>query len=113
MVSLWITTLTGFPIFRRGKAGPPHVLGVLTVVVLLVAALAGATGVFGGAAATVETVELLAHGAAADDPDRDRDPDPRAPEPALGASPDAPVFRVIYSLLFVLFLVGVTLQVRG
>jgi len=27
--------------------------------------------------------------------------------------PDAPVFRVIYSLLFVLFLVGVTLQVRG
>jgi len=28
-------------------------------------------------------------------------------------SPDAPVLRAIYALLFVLFLVGVTLQVRG
>ena len=29
------------------------------------------------------------------------------------SGPDAPVFRVIYSALFVLFLVRVTLQVRG
>ena len=32
LVSLWITTLTGFPIFRHGKAGPPQILGVLTQV---------------------------------------------------------------------------------
>ena len=56
LTSLWITTLTGFPIFRHGKAGPPHILGVLTVVVLLVAALAGLTSVFGRAASAVETV---------------------------------------------------------
>ena len=55
-----MTTLTGFPIFRHGSAGPPHVLGVLTPVVLALAAIAGRTRLFGGASVYVETTSYSA-----------------------------------------------------
>ncbi|MCW0207204.1 MAG: hypothetical protein OJK14_08885, partial [Achromobacter sp.] len=42
-----LTCLTGFGIFQRGGFGAPHVLGILTLAVLLVAALAGRTNAFG------------------------------------------------------------------
>ncbi len=56
LVSLLITTLTGFPIFRHGSVGPPHIVGAIIMVVLAVAALAGTTRVFGRASAYVETL---------------------------------------------------------
>src|SRR5258708_16700378 len=54
--TLVITTLTGFPIFRHGKAGPPHVLGVLTLVVLMLPAFAETTRLFGRPSTYAKTV---------------------------------------------------------
>lgn len=46
--------LTGFGIFRHGGFGKPHVLGVITLLVLGIATLAGKTGIFGRASRKVE-----------------------------------------------------------
>ncbi|HKC14333.1 MAG TPA: hypothetical protein VKI41_20080 [Vicinamibacteria bacterium] len=110
--TLVITTLTGFPIFRHGKAGPPHVLGVLTLVVLMMAAFAETTRLFGRASAYVKTVcysmtvffimiptvtETLT----------------RLPLGApIVASPESPVFGPLYTALLLVFLIGAGLQVR-
>jgi hypothetical protein len=110
--TLVITTLTGFPIFRHGKAGPPHVLGVLTLVVLTIAAFAEMTRLFGHASRYVKTVsysltvfflmiptvtETLT----------------RVPLGApIVASPESPVFGPLYTVLLVAFLIGAGLQVR-
>jgi hypothetical protein len=110
--TLVITTLTGFPIFRHGKAGPAHVLGVLTLVVLTIAAFAETTRLFGRSSTYVRTVsysmtvfflmiptvtETLT----------------RIPVGApIVASPESPVFPPLYTALLVAFLIGAVLQVR-
>lgn len=113
VVTLWVTTLTGFPIFRSGKVTPPHVLGWITAVVLVIAAVAGNSSLFGRFSTYVEavsysfTVLLLMIPTFTETLTR-------VPVGAPWvASPDAPVLRAIYCVLFVLFLVGVTLQVRA
>lgn len=56
---LWstvLTCLTGFGIFQHGGFGPPHVLGILTLLVLGVAAIALKTAVFGRASKYIATV---------------------------------------------------------
>jgi len=78
-----------------------------------VAALTGLTGVFGSAAGTVETVSYSLTVLLLMIPTVTETLTRVPPSRPWVSSPDAPVFRVIYSLLFVLFLVGVTLQVRG
>ena len=113
LASLWITTLTGFPIFRRGKIGPPHVLGVIVVITLVVAALAGATSVFGRFSLQVETVSYSLTVLLLMIPTLTETLTRVPPGAPWVASPDAPVFRGIYSVLFVLFLIGVTLQLRS
>jgi len=58
-VYIWATVLTcvtGFGIFQHGGFGKPHMLGIITLVVLAVAALAGRRKLFGGASPYVETV---------------------------------------------------------
>jgi uncharacterized membrane protein len=111
--TLVITTLTGFPIFRHGKAGPPHVLGVLTLVVLTIAAFAETSRLFGRASTYVKTVsysmtvfflmiptvtETLT----------------RLPLGApIVSSPESPVFGPLYGALLVAFLIGAGLQVRA
>jgi hypothetical protein len=50
-VYIWATVLTcvtGFGIFQHGGFGKPHMLGIITLVVLAVAALAGRRKLFGG-----------------------------------------------------------------
>lgn len=110
--ALWITTLTGFPIFRHGSAGPPHVLGVLTLVVLAVAALAGKTRVFGRASAYVETTSYSATVLLLMIPTVTETLTRVPPGAPWVASPEEPILLVFYSVLLVLFLVGVSLQVR-
>lgn len=51
-----LTCLTGFGIFQRGGFGAPHVLGILTLLVLAVAAVAGRTELFGKASRYVEVI---------------------------------------------------------
>ena len=112
LVSLWITTLTGFPIFRHGSIGPPHIVGAITVVVLLLAALAGKTGAFGRASAFVETVGYSTSVLLLMIPTVTETLTRVPPSMPWVASPEAPIFPVLYSVLLVLFLVGLSWQLR-
>jgi uncharacterized membrane protein len=106
-----ITALTGFGIFQHGGFGKPHALGILTLVVLAIVAVAGATRLFGRASRYVETVGYSAtfffHWIPAVTETTTRLP---AGDPVF-ASADAPGLQIITAALFVVFLVGVTLQV--
>ena len=113
-VYLWstvLTCLTGFGIFRHGGFGPPHVLGIVTLLVLGVAAIAGRTSWFGRAAPYVETVSysatLLFHMIPAVTETTTRLP--------LGApllpSADAPELQTAAAVLFALFAIGAAWQV--
>lgn len=112
LLSLLITVLTGFPIFRHGGITPPHVLGVITLAVLAVAAAADKFQVFGRASAYVGTICFSATVFLLMIPTV-TEPLTRLPPGApLVATPEAPIFPFLYATLFVTFLMGVTLQVR-
>ena len=110
--SLVATCLTGLPIFRHGTIGPPHIVGVLTLATFAVAAIAAKTRAFGRLSAYIETVSyavtLLFLGISTVTETLTRVP-PSAP---IVASPAAPIFKPLYLGLLILFLIGVTLQVR-
>jgi uncharacterized membrane protein len=106
-----ITCLTAFSIFQHGGFGKPHVLAILTLMMLALAALASRSQLFGRASAYVaavgyslsfffhmvpgvtETATRLPYGS------------------PLAASPEAPPIQGSIALLFLVFLVGATLQV--
>ena len=106
-----LSCLTGFGIFQHGGFGNPHILAIVTLVVLAVALAVELRQVLGNASryvatvgyslafffhfipGTVETLLRLPAGA-----------------PYL-ANPDDPKAQPIIGLFFLLFLVGATLQV--
>jgi uncharacterized membrane protein len=106
-----LTCLTGFGIFQHGGFGKPHMLGILTLLVLAVAAVAARTSLFGRASRYVETVSysatFLFHLIPAITETTTRLP--------LGApllpNADAPQLQTATACLGVLFLIGATLQV--
>jgi uncharacterized membrane protein len=112
VITTVITCLTGFGIFQHGGFGPPHVLGVITLVVLGVAAAAGRGKLFGRAAPYVEAVSysatFLFHMIPAVTETSTRLP-VGAP---LVANAEAPALQAANGVLFVLFLIGAALQVR-
>src|SRR5471032_1791133 len=58
IVTTILTCVTGFGIFAHGGFGKPHVLGILTLLVLGVAWLARSDRVFGRSSAAVEVVSF-------------------------------------------------------
>jgi hypothetical protein len=112
VITTVLACLTGFGIFQHGSFGVPHVLGLLTLVVLGVAAVAGASRVFGRASRSVETVSYsatfffhLIPGIT--------ETSTRLPVGApLVADREGPTLQAAAALLFVAFLIGATLQVR-
>ena len=106
-----ISSLTGLGIFQHGGFGIPHVLSIVTLIVLGIAFLAERRGLFGRLSryiatvsysltlffhfipGTVETLQRLPVGA-----------------PFL-SNPDDPKAQPIVAVFFVLFLIGATLQV--
>ena len=112
VVTTVITCLTGFGIFQHGGFGKPHVLAIVTLVVLVVAAVAGYSNVFGRASPYVETVSysatFLFHMIPGITETSTRLP--------LGApllpNADAPALQTASAVLFVVFLIGASLQVR-
>jgi hypothetical protein len=106
-----LSCLTGFGIFQHGGFGNPHILGIVTLVVLAIALLAERRGTFGALSpyvatvsyslafffhvipGTVETLIRLPAGA-----------------PYL-ANPDDPKAQPIIGAFFLMFLIGATLQV--
>jgi len=107
-----LTCLTGFGIFQHGGFGNPHVLGIVTLVVLVIAAVAGYTRLYGRASPYVETVSYSAtfffHWIPAITETSTRLP-LGAP---LVANAEAPELKAVTGVLFVVFLIGATLQVR-
>ncbi len=105
-----ITCLTGFGIFQHGGFGKPHVLGIVTLIVLGVAVMAG-RGAFGRVSAAVETVSYSAtfffHMIPGVTETTTRLP--------LGApllpNADAPELKAATGVLFVLFVIGAAWQV--
>ena len=112
VVTTVITCLTGFGIFQHGGFGKPHVLGVITLLVLLVAAVAGRSKLLGRASPYVETVSysatFLFHLIPAITETSTRLP---LGAPLL-ANAEAPELKVVTGVLFVLFFIGATLQAR-
>jgi uncharacterized membrane protein len=112
VVSTIITCLTGFGIFQHGGFGKPHVLGIVTLLVLLLAAVAGYTRLLGRASPYVETVSYSAtfffHMIPGITETSTRLP-PGAP---WVANAEAPVLQVVAAGMFVLFLIGAALQIR-
>jgi uncharacterized membrane protein len=107
-----LTCLTGFGIFQHGGFGKAHVLGIITLVALAVGATAGRGMLFGRAARYVEaaaySASFLFHWIPAFTETLTRLPQ-GAP---LLSSPEAPELKAVTGVLFLLYLVGVGLQVR-
>jgi uncharacterized membrane protein len=107
-----ITCVTGFGIFQHGGFGPPHALGVITLVALAVIAWTDRRSPFGRVSPYIVTVgyslTLLFHLVPAATETLTRLP---ATAPVY-ASADDPAFNTIYAVLFLLFLGLAWLQVR-
>jgi uncharacterized membrane protein len=107
-----LTCLTGFGIYENGGFGAPHVLGIITLVVLWLAWKAGTTTMFGKASGYIETVGYSAtfffHMIPALTETTTRLPS-GAP---LIASREAPELQAAVGVCFLLFLVGAFFQVR-
>lgn len=112
VIATVITCLTGFGIFQHDGFGKPHVLGIVTLVVLMIATLAGYTQLFGRVSAYVEVVSYSAtfffHWIPAITEVATRLP----PDAPLVADADAPGLQIATAVLAVLFLIGAALQVR-
>jgi uncharacterized membrane protein len=112
VIATILTCLTGFGIFQHGGFGKPHALGIITLIVLGVAYVAGYTKLYGRASPYIETVSysasFLFHMIPGITETTTRLP--------LGApllpNADAPALQAATAVLFVLFLIGATLQVR-
>ena len=103
--------LTGFGIFQPGGFGKPHVLGIVTLAVLVLAGVAGRGMLFGGLSRIVEVVgysaTFLFHWIPAVTETTTRLP---IGAPLL-ASAEAPELVQATGVLVLLFLIGATLQV--
>src|SRR5258708_11904853 len=112
VIATIITCVTGFCIFQHGGFGKPHVLGIITLLVLGIAFAAGnKTRLFGRLSPYVETVSFsmtfffhLIPGIT--------ETTTRLPSGApLASGPDDPHIQAAIGVCFLLFLVGATLQV--
>jgi uncharacterized membrane protein len=112
VVTTAITCLTAFGIFRHGGFGPAHVLAVITLAVLAVGTVAAMTTGFGRASAHVQTMCYSATFFFSMIPGVTETTTRLPPGAPLLSSPDAPALKVANGVLFVLFLIGVSLQIR-
>lgn len=108
-----ITCLTGFGIFQHGGFCKPHVLGIITLVVLGIAYMARTTTWFGRASQSIETVAysmtFFFHTIPGITETTTRLP-LGAP---LVADREAPVLQAAIGVSFTVFLIGAVLQVRN
>jgi uncharacterized membrane protein len=107
-----LTCVTGFFIFHHGGFGKPHALGIITLLVLGVAGVAGYSGVFGRASRYIETVAYSStfffHWIPAITETSTRLP----PDAPLAAGAEAPALQTATGILFLVFLIGVAVQVK-
>ncbi len=107
-----LTCVTGFFIFHHGGFGKPHVLGIITLLVLGVAAVAGYTGVFGRASRYIETVAYSMTFFFQWIP-AITETTTRLPSGApLIAGAEVPALQTATGILFLLFLLGAAVQMK-
>jgi uncharacterized membrane protein len=111
VITTILTCLTGFFIFQRGGFGKPHMLGIITLLVLGLAWAAGNTGWFGRAGKYIETVSysltFFFHMIPGFTETFTRVPT-GAP---FFTGPDDPALQKVIGVAFLVFLVGASLQV--
>ncbi|MBP6901451.1 MAG: hypothetical protein KBC73_15250 [Burkholderiaceae bacterium] len=106
------TCLTGFGIFQHGGFGPPHALGLLTLLVLALAELAERRAPFGTASVYVSTVAYSLSFFLHFIPGT-TETFTRLPQGApLFTGPDDPALQKVVGTLFLVFVLGAGLQVR-
>lgn len=107
-----ITACTALAIYQRGEFGPGHVLAVLTLMVLVEGAIAEKTKIFGKISRYVQAISysatLLFHSVPAVTDGLLRLP---VGDPILKSLED-PVLPMCYIALLIIYLVGVSLQLR-
>jgi uncharacterized membrane protein len=112
LVTTLLTATTGLGIFQHGGFGPPHVLSLLTLLALAVGWLAAARRPFGAASRWLQLLAFsstfLFHLIPGFTETLTRLP---VGAPVL-PSAEAPEFKTIYGVLFLLFGVGLVLQAR-
>lgn len=112
LVTTLITAATALAIYQHGGFGPAHGLAVMTLLALAVGTLAATTKLFGKASRYVRafsfTATLLFHGIPAVTDGLMRLP---VGDPFLTSIED-PILKMCYLGLLLLFLVGVSLQLR-
>lgn len=106
------TCLTGFGIFQRGGFGPPHVLGILTLLVLAIAWAAEKRRIFGSASRYVAVIgyslTFFFHMIPGFTETTSRLPVGRP----LTSGPDDPALQAAVGVAFLVFLIGAFLQFR-
>ena len=112
LVLTLLTALTGLPILRHGGFGPPHVLALMTIAALGIGALAARSTVFGGWSRVVRivsfTTTFLFHAIPGFTESLVRLPLAKP----FATSPDDPLLQPIYATLFVLYGIGLALQLK-
>lgn len=112
LVATLVTAVTALAIYQHGGFGPAHGLAVLTLLALGVGTLASTTNLFGGLSRYVRALgfssTLLFHAIPAITDALMRLP---VGDPVLTSIED-PLLRLCYLVLLVLFLLGVSLQLR-
>jgi uncharacterized membrane protein len=111
LVATLITAVSALGIYQHGVFGPGHVLAVMTLLALAVGTIAAKTDIFGISRylqAVCYSATLLFHSIPAVTDGLLRLP---VGDPVL-SSIDDPVLKMSYLGLFVLFLVGISLQLR-
>ncbi len=112
LTTTFLTATTGLGIFQHGGFGPPHALSVMTLVALAVGLLAAKTRLFGYAARTVRAIcytsTVFFHTIPGFTESLTRLP---FGHPVL-PSQEAPEFQVIYGVLLLLFVIGLSFQLR-
>ena len=107
-----ITAGTALAIFQRGEFGPGHALAVMTLLALAVGTVAATTKLFGNFSRYVQALAysatLLFHCIPAVTDGLMRLP---VGDPVLTSIED-PILKMCYLVLLVLFLVGISLQLR-
>ena len=107
-----ITAATALGIYQRGTFGPGHVLAVMTLLALAVGTIAARSSLFGRYSRHLKAVSftatLLFHSIPAVTDGLLRLP---VGNPLL-SSIDDPILKICYLVLLVLFLIGVSVQLR-
>lgn len=112
LLATLVTAATALLIFQRGSFGPGHALAVMTILALFVGTLAATTKLFGKLSRYVQALgyssTLLFHCVPAVTDGLMRLP---VGDPVV-SSLDDPLLQACYLVLLVLFLIGITMQLR-